>query len=252
MPSLELPQDLAAFLAAGKQLEYDSSDCETGKVTLLPLAELRLELFPVDCQGMPVARQDPNHGSRGCYLVPGVSLLATAEGYDPEGLLLWLPREHRYGGWDGSHDGLSVYAETTTWTDIVREPAEHIDANWHSWDSLMECPEPWHRCRRYHEQLHWPVVPVRSPGVDAFRVVTYQGTLQRRGGAVHGRVLGFPEVTAVADTLEGGRRALRVALAEKVAAYLSAERPLPQPRLANNDDFPWDEYTTFPVALEPE
>jgi hypothetical protein len=42
-PGLELPADLVAFLAAGKQLEYDPEPCEAGAITLLPLSELTLQ-----------------------------------------------------------------------------------------------------------------------------------------------------------------------------------------------------------------
>src|SRR5205823_8442415 len=39
---LRLPDDLRAFFAAGRQLAYDASQCEAGRVTLLPLDKLRV------------------------------------------------------------------------------------------------------------------------------------------------------------------------------------------------------------------
>src|SRR5262249_52666816 len=44
-PLLRLPDDLRAFLAAGRQLQHDPSDCEAGKVILVPLERLRVGKF---------------------------------------------------------------------------------------------------------------------------------------------------------------------------------------------------------------
>lgn len=46
--ALNLPQDLVAFLADGKQFEYDPKACEAGAVTLLSLSDLKLQRFPVE------------------------------------------------------------------------------------------------------------------------------------------------------------------------------------------------------------
>src|SRR5688572_21977239 len=91
-PDLDLPDDLVAFLAAGKQLIYDSEPCEAGAITLVKLSELKLERFPVETGSLAVYEQDPHYPDVKSYLVLGVDLVASCTGdYEAVGLLLWLP-----------------------------------------------------------------------------------------------------------------------------------------------------------------
>ena len=76
-PDLDLPADLRAFLAAGKQLEYDPVTCEAEAITLLPLSELKLERFPVETSGHPWFELDPHFPAVNSYLVLGVNLVAS-------------------------------------------------------------------------------------------------------------------------------------------------------------------------------
>ncbi len=93
LASLDLPVDLEAFLAVGKQLEYDPEACEAGAITILPFAALKLERFPVETGSLPEYKQDPHYPDVKSYLVLGVNLVASCTGGygEPEGLLLWLP-----------------------------------------------------------------------------------------------------------------------------------------------------------------
>src|SRR5215204_2952981 len=231
MNDVKLPRDLAAFLRAGRTLDYDASDCETGTVTLLPLDALRLHLFPMDCQSTPVERRDPNRRSLGCYLVPAVSLLASAEGYEADGLLLWLPGEKRYGTWDSSHDVISMYPRGTTWTDIAGAPVKHITACWGNWDGMMECLTPWPRCRHYPDQIHEPVILVATAPHERFRILEYQSLYRREGEQVEGRIVGFDGVVRTGPDVERACRSLRDALAAAVAERVAQGRTLPEPRL---------------------
>jgi hypothetical protein len=95
---VEVPEDLLAFLSAGRPLQYDAGACEAGKVRLHRPDDLRQVVFRAQTYGTPVARLDPNSGEAGTYAVPGVDLVADCEGdYEPEGLLVWFPLEQRYG-----------------------------------------------------------------------------------------------------------------------------------------------------------
>src|SRR5262245_14682769 len=130
-PELALPSDLVKFLEARKRLEYDPADCEAGAVTLIPLTELKLERFPVETSGLPVFKQDPHYPKVNSYLVLAVNLVADCTGgYEPTGLLLWLPVEKRYGIWDSSHCGIQVFGSEVTWERITAAPAQHINAGW--------------------------------------------------------------------------------------------------------------------------
>jgi hypothetical protein len=248
---LSIPRDLAAFLRANRSFDYDASDCEAGLVTLLPLDALRLHLFPMDCQSTPVADHDPNRRSLGCYLVSAVSLLASAEDYDPDGLLLWLPRERRYGTWDSSHDVISLYPRDTKWADIATDPAKYINACWGNWDGMMECLKPWPNYRHYFDQIHEPIIPVLVEPHERFRVLSYQAIYHEQDDQVIGKVVGFADLARPGPDIGSVRRSLRDALAATVAEYRTQERPLAEPRLATPDDGPCDEREMMPVALEP-
>jgi hypothetical protein len=160
---LDLPADLVAFLAAGKQLEYDSSACEAGAITLLPLSELKLERFPVETGSLPVYEQDPHSPDVNSYLVLGVNLVASCSGdYESEGLLLWLPVEQRYGIWDSSHCGIQVFGPKVTWERIAANPVPHINAGWTGIDPAappMEELVPWPAHPYGDKQVYTPQPP---------------------------------------------------------------------------------------------
>jgi hypothetical protein len=158
---LDLPADLVVFLAAGKQLQYDPEPCEAGAITLVPLAELKPERFPVETGSLAVYEEDPHYPDVKSYLVLGVNLVASCTGdYEPVGLLLWLPVERRYGIWDSSHCGIQVFGPEVTWEAIAATPVPHINAGWTGIDpeappmkSLVPWPaHPYHSRQVYDPQ----------------------------------------------------------------------------------------------------
>jgi uncharacterized protein (TIGR02996 family) len=159
---LRLPADLVEFLAAGKQLEMDPDDydSEAGAVTLVPLAELKLERFPVETGSLPVYEQDPHYPEVNSYLVLGVNLVASCTGdYEPVGLLMWLPVEKRNGVWDSSHCGIQVFGPKVTWKRIAADPAPHIDAGWTGINRNSPPTEelvPWPAHPYHDEQVYKP------------------------------------------------------------------------------------------------
>ena len=127
----KLPSDLVNFLRAKGKLDYDPSLCEAGTVTLLPLEEIRVALYPLDADNNDIPGKDPHKGEYGCYLVQATNLIAACTGdYEPEGLLLWLPIEQRYATWDSSHSAIEVFGPKVTWQGIVKKPAHYINAQW--------------------------------------------------------------------------------------------------------------------------
>jgi hypothetical protein len=134
MTPMNLPDDLAAFLEAGRQLSYDADACEAGMITLKPLAELKLELFPID----PTRESDdPREGRGGSYLVPVVDLVASCTGgYEATGLLLWLPAERCFGSWDPEHGYIYVLPQWVGWKDIADAPVQHLNSAWADPDAV--------------------------------------------------------------------------------------------------------------------
>jgi hypothetical protein len=156
MTPMKLPEDLTAFLKAGRQLRHDPEACEMGAITLRRLEEMRVELFPVD-PGRGV--NDPHEGETGSYLVPGVDLIASSTGgYDEIGLLLWFPREGRYGFWDEEHGHIHLLPRGTSWVDIANAPVQHLNAAWGDAEAVPAeelVPDP--RYRYSPEQLYAPL-----------------------------------------------------------------------------------------------
>ena len=129
-PELNLPADLAAFLAAGRQLQYDAEACGAGAVTLVPLNELKPQRFPVETIGETFRADDPNAPGVNSYLVLAVDLIADCnDEYEPTGLLLWLPVERRYAAWDSSHCKIDMFADDVTWERIAADPVPYIEAS---------------------------------------------------------------------------------------------------------------------------
>jgi hypothetical protein len=129
---MNLPADLVAFLAAGQELEFDHDRCAARGVKMVRISDLKLERFPVDGGG----DEDPNRDLGGTYLVLAVNLIAKCENYSPEGILLWLPLERRYGAWDSDH---------TTWEKIAEKPVGYLEASigGEGYDPPFERMVPW-------------------------------------------------------------------------------------------------------------
>src|SRR5437899_2276444 len=75
--SLRLPDDLRDFLAAGRQLEYEASSCEAGRIILRPLEKLRVGKYltrPTAHGQVPWLADDP-HQEQGYYSVAAVNLV---------------------------------------------------------------------------------------------------------------------------------------------------------------------------------
>lgn len=193
MTDLKLPEDLAAFLRADKQLEYDPATCEAGKITFLPLEHLSVEFFPMDGNGP----DDPHAGESGSYLVKGVSLIKSCEHYDPIGLLLWLPLDKRYGLWDPEHGTLFVFGSDVQWTEIAGNLPRHINAEWGLEGSAPVAnlsPWIWHPFNA--EQLHRPLPDIAE---------WYEARWTRRGEYRNGVQLRFPEFINMRVERDGNR-----------------------------------------------
>jgi hypothetical protein len=146
MEDLRLPDALIAFLMAGRQLEYESSTAEPGRITLKPLENLYLGSLDVDSRESPLADSDPRVGQEGYYAVPAVDLIASADGeYPAEGILIWLPDSQVFGTWDCDHADLRVFPGVT-WSTIVRNPVPYINAQWRPDQIPNEFFVPWPDC----------------------------------------------------------------------------------------------------------
>src|SRR2546430_8208832 len=150
---LSLPDDLRRFLAARRALKYDPKKCECGRVTLLRPQQLRLRPFTIITDEMQHVYGDPHRG-KGCYVVPAINLVATCEHYDPDGILIWIPRERMFASWDSDHHviqvlvarherGESAFIEAATWTDILGDPARYLGAQWGHDATTRKTLVPW-------------------------------------------------------------------------------------------------------------
>lgn len=116
--SFDMPEDLLAFLEGGEQLEYDASRCEAGRVLLKRRPDLSV--------GYAKALKGDESGH---YIVPIVSLTATAQGYGPDGLLAWLPDERKLATVDVDHGKVSVFVGGK-WSQVVDNPLRFLNGQW--------------------------------------------------------------------------------------------------------------------------
>ena len=131
---MDLPKDLKDFFIQEKELEYDATKCECGRVRLVPYNDLRVETVNVSIDTvLPDDEVDRLPDEEiGYYKVPVINLTNGCKGYDPEYILLWLPNEKQYGTYDSTHGWLGCFIGAE-WKDIAKDPIKYINSQWHDY-----------------------------------------------------------------------------------------------------------------------
>ena len=129
MPKDELPDDLLEFLASDRHLEYDASACEIGVFTFRSLEEVA----EIDL-AVRVESQESTVRS-----APGP--LEIVRGYDPRGMLVYIPSLRKYGSYDSEGESLITY-RGMSWSDFLAAPAKYINAAWHLDREIAEATFP--------------------------------------------------------------------------------------------------------------
>ncbi len=126
LQSYELPRSCEAFVAAGKQLEYDAAECECGRVRLATPDEIYCDTLTCDYElSCGIFRK--SKWFRGHVLA--VNLIAEAESYSPEFILCWLPALRLFATADIEHNQVTVFPGRS-WEDIVGDPALYLSSQW--------------------------------------------------------------------------------------------------------------------------
>jgi hypothetical protein len=136
--SFNLPESAVEFFRVGKQLDYDESQCEAGRVGLNRLDRLVLGEVWIGTD-MEI---DPLHDEDGYYSIPAVSLSSECQSYSPEFIILWLPQEQLFGTWDCDHWILTVFPEVS-WEDIIADPLPYLNAQWYPLEGKSVPFHPW-------------------------------------------------------------------------------------------------------------
>ncbi|GAA5508888.1 hypothetical protein [Novipirellula caenicola] len=124
----ELPADLLTFLSGDHHLDYDSSDCEIGRFSFHRLADVRTIELLLSTHGDDWIADDPHNGE-GHYIVDAFDLLADCDGYDPEGLFVFVPKLATYASFDCDHESLVMYPNLS-WAQFAADPVRYINAAW--------------------------------------------------------------------------------------------------------------------------
>lgn len=135
-----LPADLWNFLESGRQLEYDVSLVEPGRMRLQAAKDLRIGRI----YAAALSKRDPNRKKSGVYRIPAISLVESCERYDPEYLLAYLPFEGMYAALDQDHARVTVFT-SATWSDIVASPTAYLNSLWEESPSVSVSRDehPW-------------------------------------------------------------------------------------------------------------
>ena len=126
--SCSLPGEVVSYLRSHRTFDIDTSPSECGDVVLASADALAVRDFWVNGEGRDWP-DDPHADDGGYYVVPGVDLVGAVEGFDPDGILVWVPELSSFGTWDSDHWDLIVF-EATPWEAIVADPVPFLDAQW--------------------------------------------------------------------------------------------------------------------------
>ena len=138
MRTFDLPDHTIEFLKSGSQLIYDYNHVEAGEVKLKRLDQLTEEAVWIGTE----MEEDPHFGEDGYYRISAVSLTGECKNYNPQFILLWLPKEKMFGTWDCDHWILKVFRDTD-WSHILANPAAYLNAQWDVYDKLAVPFVPW-------------------------------------------------------------------------------------------------------------
>lgn len=129
---VDIPDDLKDFLIQGKQLDYDRFKCDAGLVKLKKLQSLKVENIEISTKRVKsISEQnDSNKNKNGAYIVPAVSLIAECRNFDPDFILLWLPKEKMFGSLGGEYVNELLVFPDTSWSAIANDPTTYINAQW--------------------------------------------------------------------------------------------------------------------------
>ena len=118
---LNLPSDLVDFVSHGETLSYDEEKCEIGRIELVSMDSL--------VSGRIYVEPKEKSMKKGYYIIPAVDLIAECQGFDPWGILVWLPDIQMFGTWDRDHRKLRVF-NNAVWGDVVRDPVKYLNGLW--------------------------------------------------------------------------------------------------------------------------
>lgn len=116
----DLPTDLVAYLESPNLSPISMADGEVRTAEFLPLSDLK-------CIGYHV-ESDIEEGDGVEFM--GYSLLKTADGYEPDGVLAWFPELGEYGAWDCDHHAMITFPRVS-WSDIIADPTWYINGQWY-------------------------------------------------------------------------------------------------------------------------
>lgn len=120
---MSLPEDLMEYLDSGSALQYDESTCECGTVTLHRADSIRK------------IKLQFGSNEEGEQSVAAYDLVATCEGYSPEGILVFVPSIKMFGSYDTDHRELYVYPKKS-WSHISAAPLAFLNAQWFPQDGV--------------------------------------------------------------------------------------------------------------------
>lgn len=120
----DLPSDLIKFLQSGESLEISMCDGEVQSAELRSIDELKASYFRIESDVYD------DEGLFENSEIKGYSLIKSADGYDPDGVLVWFPDLEEYGAWDCDHHSIITFP-SATWSQIITDPTWYINGQWY-------------------------------------------------------------------------------------------------------------------------
>lgn len=136
-----LPDDLIAYLSQESNRSLSLPEGEVRRLTFHAPEAIPLRRFDVDSYGLHNAgelKEDPDETRE----YEAYDLIASCDGYDPDGILAWFPEWQRYGSWDCDHHTIITYPDVT-WTQIAAAPTWYVNGQWFPENVRHEMVNPW-------------------------------------------------------------------------------------------------------------
>ncbi|MEM7784446.1 MAG: hypothetical protein AAF939_09025 [Planctomycetota bacterium] len=92
-----------------------------------------------------------NHLAGKYYPISVYDLLSDLYGYEPHGVLVWVPTISQFGTFDNDHGVLRSFPNKT-WTEMMRSLDKYIDCQWYPERIPNELVRPW-RDQRFKNSI---------------------------------------------------------------------------------------------------
>ncbi len=142
-----IPDDLQNFLATNEDRRFtfernEESEMEVDSFEFYAPNEVKLSRFTIDTYEYHLNHNETGNDPELRYDIQGVDLIRDCGGYEPEGILIYIPEFQEYGSWDCDHGLIAVYPNVG-WSTIETRLVDYVNAQWYPQLAEQYLLRPW-------------------------------------------------------------------------------------------------------------